>query len=144
MAKATNFRKTKRKLIPKTKAKLPVRRGFFLVLWIKTLISVVVWPLRPMLRLIFLVVSLWLGTGALSFGATYLAYRESYAAQVRIRNSFENEATKWQRVLVSHPTSREALLGIYATSMALGNEESANRYLDLLRRVDPNDARLKN
>lgn len=142
MAKSKNFKRSKRKAAV---TKTPPRRsttGLFLLLLGKSSLAVLLAPFRRVAKLIFLVLSLWLGLGAVSFGISFSLYQNSYQQRVLERKSIEANYNLWRQILISHPTSREALLGARDAALSLGYDEEANMYREQLLRVDPNDTRV--
>lgn len=99
--------------------------------------------LRFPLRLALLGVSVWLGTGALLYGASYALYIANQQQRIETRAQLETTNMTWKRILISHPTSREALVGAYAHAYALGEDSQAQLYAEQLQRIDPNDERVK-
>ncbi len=110
----------------------------------RKLLAILFAPTKPLFRLALLGGSLWLGLGAAIFGSFYLRHVQAYEQRLQQRQPLLVSQSTWKRILTSHPTSREALLGAYAASYALGENERATRYLELLERIDPNDLRVKN
>ncbi len=144
MAKSTAFRKRrKQQLLKKQRSGRKGLSLFFYGLWGKKVLGVLFSPTKSWVRLAILGVSLWLGVGAVVFGASYLAYRRSSAHLAQQRTQIEREGQVWQHILTTHPTSREALWGAYSAAVRLGKDEDAGRFLELLERIDPNDPRVK-
>lgn len=77
------------------------------------------------------------------FGISFLLYTQAVEANRAERTRLTESLTSWKQILSEHPTAREALLGAYANSKALGNDEEAQLYRDQLKRIDPNDERVK-
>ncbi len=145
MAKNSSFHHRKNdKKIESAPAPSPLASLFILFLIGEKILGIFLSPLRFPVRAFFLILSLWLGVGTLLYGASYLAYVSKRQVINEQRVGIQSEENQWEQILISHPTSKEALLGAYATSVALGEDERAARYKALLERIDPNDERVKN
>lgn len=144
MAKKTHFRKPKR-IIPPPK-RVRSKPGSSILFYFslgKNALLIFFTPLRKLLKLSLLLISLWLGMGAITFGLAYFKYREMYFYAMRQRESLEKRAAVWQDILKEHPTARDPLLGAYSLALGLGQDQQAKVYLDLLRRIDPNNPGVK-
>ncbi len=145
MAKSNSFHhKKSNKKIEGASAPSILASLFILLLIGKKICGIFLSPLRFPVRAFFLALSIWLGIGTLLYGASYVAYLSKKQVITEERAAIQTQENQWKQILQSHPTSREALLGAYATSVALGEDEQAAHYKALLERIDPNDERVKN
>jgi hypothetical protein len=145
MAKHTSFhhKKSKQKVEYAQEPSL-LASLFVLILIGKQILGIFLSPLRYPLRVFFLILSVWLGVGTLVYGVSYIANLSKKQVILEERAVIQTQENQWKQILGFHPTSREALLGAYATSVALGEDEQAAHYKALLQRIDPNDERVKN
>lgn len=100
-------------------------------------------PIRPFLRVLIVFISLWLWVGALNYGVALYLHTQKVNANLRARQTIIERKKLWENVLRTHPTSRDALLGAYFTSFALGADESAYQYKLQLEKIDPNHPLVK-
>lgn len=114
-----------------------------LVLIARHVLAIILSPLRYPLRFVVITLSIWLGIGTVLYGSAYLYHLGAYKQKMFERTTLISQQITWKYLLSVHPTSREILLGAYATSFALGEDHQASLYVEQLKRIDPNDSRVK-